>query len=147
MLSYARAGRRDEAQRVIETAIAPRGTPADVRRAWEALVKEGRRDVEERIGKGDLAGAIPLLEQLIAQSVQSPNPEQRAELTARLADVRQVLDYNRFVERYNRAMELAGRDPQAAIAILEDLVATTREPGQVEQAKKVLASLKAERRR
>jgi tetratricopeptide (TPR) repeat protein len=144
VLAYARTGQRDRAQEVIDHVLAVHGTPDEVQRARAALIQEKRRDVEDLIGKGDLEKAAALLEGLAAQS---PTPEQRADLLSRLADVRQVLDYNRFVDRYNQAVTLAGRDPEAAIAILEDLVATTREPGQVEQAKKILESLKAERRR
>jgi tetratricopeptide (TPR) repeat protein len=144
VLAYARSGKRDRAQDVIEHTLVPHGTPDEVRRARSALVQEERREVEELIGKGDLTTATTRLEGLLARAA---TPEQRAELAARLEDVRQVLAYNRFVDRYNHAMEIAGRDPQGAIAILEDLVATTREPGQLEQARRVLESLKSERKR
>jgi tetratricopeptide (TPR) repeat protein len=144
VLAYARTGRRERAQEVIDHVLAVHGKPDEVQRARAALVQEKRHDVEDLIGKGNLEQAAALLEQLAAQS---PTPEQKAGLLSRLADVRHVLEYNRFVDRYNQAIELAGRDPKGAIAILEDLVATTREPGQVEQARKVLESLKAERRR
>jgi Tfp pilus assembly protein PilF len=144
ILAYARSGQRDRAEAMIDQVLAVHGQPDEVQRARTALVQEKRRDAEDLIGKGDLEKAAALLEQL---AEQSPTPEQRADLLYRLTDVRHVLEYNRFVDRYNQAMTLAGRDPKAAIALLEDLVATTREPGQVEQAKKVLESLKAERRR
>jgi tetratricopeptide (TPR) repeat protein len=142
-LAYARTGQRDRAQEIIDHVLAVHGTPDEVQRARAALIQEQRRDAEDLIEKSDLEHAAALLEQLAAQS---PSPDQKTALLARLADVRHVLAYNRFVGRYNKAMELAGRNPKAAIAILEDLVATTSEPGQLEQAKKVLASLKAERR-
>jgi len=142
-LAYARTGQRDRAQEIIDHVLAAHGTPDEVQRARAALIQEKRRDVEDLIEKSDLEGAAALLEQLAAQS---PTPDQKTALLARLDEVRHVLAYNRFVGRYNQAMELAGRDPKAAIAILEDLVATTSEPGQLEQAKKVLASLKGERR-
>jgi tetratricopeptide (TPR) repeat protein len=142
-LAYARSGQRDRAQEIIDHVLAVHGTPDELQKARAALIQEKRRDVEDLIEKSDLEGAAALLEQLAAQS---PAPEQKTALLTRLDEVRHVLAYNRFVGRYNKAMELAGRDPKAAIAILEDLVATTSEPGQLEQAKKVLASLKGERR-
>ncbi|HEY2738623.1 MAG TPA: tetratricopeptide repeat protein [Thermoanaerobaculia bacterium] len=141
-LAYARSGQRDRAQEIIDHVLAVHGTPDEVQKARAALIQEKRRDVEDLIEKSDLEGAAALLDQLTAQS---PTPEQKTALLARLDEVRHVLAYNRFVGRYNKAMELAGRDPKAAIAILEDLVATTSEPGQLEQARKVLASLKGER--
>lgn len=143
MLVCARTGRRDRAQDILDHVIALRGTPDELRRAQAALIQEQRRDAEELIGHGDLAQAAARLQELAAQS---PTPEQRADLQSRLDEVRNVLEYNRFVDRYNQAMELAGRDPKAAIAILQDLIATTREPGQVDQAKKALDSLRGEGR-
>lgn len=144
VLAYARTGQRDKAEELIDRVLAVHGTPEEVVRARAALVQEKRRDVEEMIGKGDLAQAVPRLEELVAQS---PTPEQRADLEGRLDEVRHVLEYNRFVDRYNQALRISGSDPRGAIAILEELVATTREPGQLDQARKVLESLKAERRR
>lgn len=143
LLLCARTGRRDRAQEILDHVIAVRGTPDDLRRAQSALIQEQRRDIEELIGQGDLEQAATRLEALAAQS---PTAEQRADLQSRLDDVRHVLDYNRFVDRYNHAMQLAGRDPKAALAILEDLIATTREPGQVEQAKKAVEALRGEGR-
>jgi Flp pilus assembly protein TadD len=143
MLAYARSGQRERAAEMIDRVLAVHGTPDEVRRARAALIQERRKDAEDIIGKGDLESAAALLDELAAAA---PTPEQKAELLGRLADVRHVLDYNRFVDRYNHAMRIAGSDPKAAIAILEELVATTAEPGQLEQARKVLASLKAERR-
>jgi tetratricopeptide (TPR) repeat protein len=144
VLAYARTGQRERAEEVIDHVLAVHGKPDEVQRARAAVVQEQRRDAEELIGQGELEQAAALLERLVAQS---PTLEQKTDLVSRLDDVRHVLEYNRFVGRYNQAMELAGRDPKGAIAILEELVATTREPGQLEQAKKVLESLKAERRR
>ena len=139
LLLCARTGHRDRAQEILDRVIALRGTPEDLRRAQSALLQEQRRDVEELIGQGELEQAAARLEELAAHS---PTPEQRADLQSRLEDVRHVLDYNRFVDRYNQAMQLANRDLQGALAILEDLIATTREPGQVEQAKKAVESLR-----
>jgi tetratricopeptide (TPR) repeat protein len=143
MLVCARTGRMERAQEVRDHVIAPRGTPEDLRRAQVALLQEQRHDIEELIGQGDLLQAADRLAALVDQS---PTPDLKAELQSRLEEVRHVIEYNRFVDRYNEAMHLAGRDPQAAIAILEDLIATTREPGQLEQAKKVLASLREDGR-
>jgi len=144
VLACARSGRRDRAQEVIDHVLAVHGSPEELQKARAALVNEQRRDAEDLIGKGDLAKAAALLAELAQQPAATS--EQKADLLGRLADVRHVLDYNSFVDRYNQAIELAAREPEAAIAILEELVATSREPGQVEQAKRVLESLKAERR-
>jgi len=144
VLACARSGRRDRAQEVIDHVLAVHGSAEQVQKARAALVNEQRRDAEDLIGKGDLKKAAALLAEVVQQPAATP--EQKADLLARLADIRQVLDYNSFVDRYNQAIEIASREPEAAIAILEELVATSREAGQVEQAKKVLESLKAERR-
>jgi tetratricopeptide (TPR) repeat protein len=145
VLSYARSGQRARAREVIDRVLARHGTAEEVRRARAALVQEGRREAEERVGRGDLAGAAARLQELLDEPA-SATPEQRAELLGRLDDIRHVAEYNRFVDRYNEALGLAGSDPRKAIAILEELVATTREPGQLDQARKVLESLKSERR-
>jgi len=140
VLSYARNGQGARAEEVIDHALAVHGTPDEVLRARAALIQEGRREAEDLIGGGHLREAAARLEELASKAA---TPEQRMELQARLAEVRDVLDYNRFVDRYNHAMEIAGKDPQGAIAVLEDLVATTHEPGQVEQARQALESLRA----
>jgi tetratricopeptide (TPR) repeat protein len=139
LLAAARSGRMDRAQEVLDRVIAVRGTPDDLLRAQTALIQEKRRGIEDLIGQGDLQQAAKRLEDLIAQA---PTTDQKTDLQNRLDEVRHVIDYNRFVDRYNEAMRLAGSDPKAAIVILEDLVATTREPGQIEQAKRVLESLR-----
>jgi len=113
-----------------------------VQRARAALIQEKRRDVEDLIGKSDLEGAAR--SSTARRTVSITRPESRPPRPPRRGPPCPRLQ--RFVGRYNKAMELAGRDPKAAIAILEELVATTSEPGQLEQAKKVLESLKAERR-
>jgi tetratricopeptide (TPR) repeat protein len=139
LLAAARSGRMDRAQEVLDRVIAVRGTPDDLLRAQTALLQEKRRGIEDLIGQGDLPQAAARLEELIAQA---PTPDQKTALQSRLDEVRGAIDYNRFVDRYNEAMRLAGSDPKAAIAILEDLVATTKEPGQVAQAKRALESLR-----
>jgi hypothetical protein len=59
-----------------------------------------------------------------------------------MSEIRQVIDYNRFVEEYNRAINLANRgDYAGAIAILEPLAQSTKAPSQQEMAKRLLTRL------
>jgi hypothetical protein len=67
----------------------------------------------------------------------------RAGIEARLDEIGRAANFNVFVERYNQAVELANRgNVEGALAILEPLLATTRDPVQVERARSLIGHLR-----
>ena len=62
----------------------------------------------------------------------------------RIAQVREVLEFNRFVEQYNEAVRLTNQGKhKEALAVLEPLVRTTKNPDQARQAQDMLERIKA----
>jgi tetratricopeptide (TPR) repeat protein len=144
-LAYARAGQTARAQELIDRVLVPQGTPEQVESAREGLLDEERRRAEELIDAQKLAEALPVLE---AVKAKTSRPQRRTEIEQRIEEVRRVLSFNTFVERYNQAVELAnrGKVPEA-VAILEPLVQTTQDPTQVERARTLLERLRPVRKR
>lgn len=144
MLMRLRNGKTREAEALIDGVIAVEGGPAEAERARSAWIEELRGTAERRLGQGDLEGALPLLEELAAKAAGP----QRESLQRRRDEVREVLAYNRFGERYDEAARLAeqGRWDEA-IRILEDLAANAPTPGQADQARKMLDEIRRMLRR
>lgn len=140
-ISYAQNGQRDKALRLIDRMVAARAEPHYVENAREALLGDTHRRAEELIGQQKPEEAIPLLEEVRDRTAR---PERKAEIERRIADVREVLEFNRFVDRYNEAVRLAnGGNHKGAVAILEPLVRTTKNPDQARQAREMLERLRA----
>jgi tetratricopeptide (TPR) repeat protein len=139
-LVYTQTGQREKAQTLSDKLLANR--PELAEKVREAMQTGEWKEIEEGlVSQGKLAEAVPRLEELLPRMT---NPERRAALQSRLEEIRNVLDYNSFGERYNRAVDFlnAGKDAEA-IAILEELAAKTRNPGQAAEAKKLLEKVKA----
>ncbi|MFY9824734.1 MAG: DUF1570 domain-containing protein [Thermoanaerobaculia bacterium] len=140
VLAYARTGHRDQAAELIEHVLAPRADPDEVLSVREALLDEDYRRAEELVSQQKAAAALPLLERV---RDETRRPERRRKLELRIDEIQMALDFNRFVTGYNQAVELANRgDVQGAVAVLEPLAATVRDPVQAEQARNLLAKLK-----
>jgi tetratricopeptide (TPR) repeat protein len=140
-LAYARTGQRAKAEALIERVLAREAEPQAVADAREALLDEDRRAAEELLGQQKLLEAIPLLEAVLAKT---RDPGRKAATEVRLEEVRRALDYNRFVEQYNQAVNLANQgNTKGAIAILEPLIETVKDPNQAEQGRALLGRLKA----
>ncbi|HEY0512006.1 MAG TPA: tetratricopeptide repeat protein [Thermoanaerobaculia bacterium] len=143
-LAYARTGQPAKAEELLERVLIPHASPEEVENVREALLDEEQRQAEGLIDDGKVAAALALLEQV---RTKTGRPERRATVTRRIDEIRQALNYNTFVERYNQAVELATRgDVRQAIAILEPLLATTEDPAQVERARALIARLKPPRK-
>jgi cytochrome c-type biogenesis protein CcmH/NrfG len=139
---YARTGQRPKAQKLIDEVLLPRKRLDYVEETREALLDGEWQEIEkELVQAGKLAEAAPRLEALLARMQAS---ERRDTLQRRIDEIHTVLDYNGFADRYNRAIDFlnAGKDAEA-MAILEELAARTRNPGQAEQARKLLDKVKA----
>jgi tetratricopeptide (TPR) repeat protein len=139
-IAYAQAGQRQKTEELIERMIAARAPSHYAENAREALIEEDHRQAEELVGQQKLEEALPLLEQV---RDRTQRPEKRTALEARIAEIRNVIEFNRFADRYNEAVRLANRgDRKGAIAVLEPLVETTKNPDQVRQAREMLESLR-----
>jgi tetratricopeptide (TPR) repeat protein len=142
---YARTGERQKAEALIAVVLASRAEPEMVESAREALLDEDYIRAEELVGAQRLEEALPLLEQIRTKTTRETR---RATLTARIAEVRAALAFNRFVDLYNQAVALANKgDVRGAVAILEPLVETTENPAQAEQARRLLDRLKEPERK
>jgi tetratricopeptide (TPR) repeat protein len=140
-ISYAQSGEREKALRLIDRMIAARAEPHYVENTREALLNDTHRRAEQLIGQQKAEEAIPLLEEVRDKTVR---PDRKAEIERRIAEIRQTLEFNRFVEGYNEAVRLAnGGNHKGAIAILTPLVQTTKNPDQARQAREMLERLKA----
>lgn len=143
---YARTGQQAKAEELIEKTLIPHKRPDLVESAREAVFLGAWEKIEdESIKPGKLAEALPQLEALLPQAASLDRSE---DLQWRIDEIRNVLDYNSFGDRYNRAIDYlnAGKDAEA-IALLEDLAAKTRNPGQAEEARRLLEKVKAGPRR
>lgn len=141
-LLYAQTGQRDKAQELIDKVLVPRKRLDYAEKARQAMLLGEWQEIEKQLVQtGNLAEAAPRLEALLARMQPS---ERRDTLQRRLDEIHGALDYNGFADRYNRAIDFlnAGKDAEA-IAILEELSTKTRNPGQAEQARKLLEKVKA----
>ena len=79
---------------------------------------------------------------------KTSRPQRRDQLELRIDEIQHALNFNAFVERYNQAVELANQgDVKGAVAILEPLLTTTRDPTQVERARTLIERLRPPRKK
>jgi len=139
-IAYARTGQEQKAEALIEGVLAPRAEPELVANAREALLDQDYIRAEDLVDGEKLEEAIPLLEKIRARTSRE---SRRAEMAARIAEIREAQNFNHFVDRYNEAVALANKgDVKGAVAILEPLVEATRDPVQVERARTLIQRLK-----
>lgn len=139
-IAYARAGQREKAEALIENVLVPRAEPEMIANAREALVDEDYAHAEDLVAEGKLDEALPILQQLRDRTSLT---SRKTEITARITEIHEAQSFNRFVDGYNQAIELANRgDVRGAIAILEPLIETTQDPTQVERARSLVQRLK-----
>ena len=105
-IAYARTGQREKAEALIENVLAPRAEPEMISNAREALVDEDYARAENLVGEGKLDEALPILEQLRGRTSLTSRKE---DLEARITEIREAQSFNRFVDGYNQAVDLANR--------------------------------------
>lgn len=139
-IAYARTGRRQKAEDLIEKVLVPQGKPDTVRNAREALLDGDHARAEDLVSEGKLVEALALLEQTRAKTTSEIR---RQTLTQRIDEVRHAMSYNQFVDRYNQAVALANKgDVKGAAAILGPLAESTEDPMQAQKAKDLLNRLR-----
>ena len=139
-LAYAEAGDRPRAEELIEKILVPRA-PDLVEDARDAVLLGERRQIEKLIDEGKLAEAVPQLEALLPRA---HTDRRREELRRRVEEVRYALNYDQFGDGYNRAIEyISAGNSKAAIELLEDLISTTMDAGQLQEAEELLARAQA----
>lgn len=139
-IAYARTGQRQKAEDLIAKVLVPLGKPEMVENAREALLDEDHSRAEDLIGDSKLTEALAILEQVRAKT---KSDIRRQTLTQRIDEVRRVLSYNQFVDRFNEAVALANKgDVKGATAILEPLAEATEDPNQAQKAKDLLNRLR-----
>lgn len=139
-VAYARTGQREKAEALIENVLVPRAEPEMIANAREALVDEDYARAETLVSEYKFDQALPLLEQLRERTSLS---DRKVEIAARITEIREAQNFNRFVDGYNQAVDLANRgDVRGAIAILEPLIETTQDPTQVERARSLVQRLR-----
>lgn len=139
-IAYARTGQRQKAEALIENVLVPRAEPEMIANAREALVDEDYARAENFVSQGQLDEALSVLEQLRDRTSLS---SRKVEITARITELREAQNFNRFVDGYNQAIDLVNRgDVRGAIAILEPLIETTEDPMQVERARSLVQRLR-----
>jgi tetratricopeptide (TPR) repeat protein len=138
VMGYARSGERDRAAKLIETEIAPR-LPAQVQRAWQAWVSESIDEVNRLIAAQKLEEALPIGEEIVRRA---PADLTRS-MAGEMAELRRVVDHNRFAKRYNEAVALLREQKvEEAHAILQELVSTTQDPEDTAMARKLAEEVK-----
>jgi Flp pilus assembly protein TadD len=139
-IAYARTGQTQKAEALIEGVLVPRAEPDLIENAREALLDQDSIRAEDLVDREKLEEAIPLLERIRARTSRE---SRRAQMAARIEEIREAQNFNHFVDRYNEAIALANRgDVKGAVAILEPLVEVTRDPVQVERARTLIQRLK-----
>ncbi len=139
-IAYARTGHRQKAEDLIAKVLTPQGKPEMVENAREALLDEDHRRAEDLISDSKLTEALAILEQVRAKT---KSDIRRQALSQRIDDLRRVLSYNQFVDRFNEAVALANKgDVKGATAILEPLAEATEDPNQAQKAKDLLSRLR-----
>lgn len=115
-----------------EPVVAPR--PAPTPRPTSPTVAE-LESLNRYLADADFEGAARFLEELRVRT----SAEQRLWVDSKLREVRRAVEYNRFVEAYNRAVTLynAG-DYSRAIAVLEELLSGLEEGPDAAAARQLL---------
>lgn len=143
MLAYARTGQKQKAEEVIDRVIAAHGTPEEAEHARAAWANEVHAEAELLLQAEKLEEALPILE----EAARKGNAEQRARIGDRIAEIKRVIAYNRFADRYNEALELSRQmKDKEAIAILKELIVEAPTPNQADQARWLLKQLESVKR-
>lgn len=138
ILAYARLGQRDRAAELIEKEVVPRGSPEEIRRAWQAWVNGAGMQAGTLLEHGKLEEAVPILQELARRAPT----EHTVQVREQLAEVERALAYNAFVRRYNEGVALANDGKlEEARAIFQELTAKPPTPEQAESVRKLIEEI------
>ncbi len=142
---YARAGRRDAAQRLFDGYLSARARSADLDRARAQLVRMDVERAGKLLAEGDLDAAAELVERLAARTVGGGD---QADVDAQIRLLRRAIEDRRFGARFKEALDrLNAGEPEAAVTLLEQLSAQGLEDRHGKRVRAVLEQIREERER
>lgn len=138
---YVRAGRRADAAKLVQTAIAPGSKPEIVARAKEMLLYADVKEIEQLLDKDKRAEAVTLAKGVLAQTTDASLKEY---LTGLLGQIEAMGAVDAAVKRLNEATEKANAGKFAeALAIVDETLPTITDQEMLARAKEFRAQLAA----
>ncbi len=142
---YARAGRREAAQRVLDGYLALRAEPADIVRARGHLAAMDLERAGELLAAGRLDEAEEILDRLQALVAGGNLASDFEEL---LLGFRVAVEDRRFDARFSQVTaRLNAGEPEVAVNMLEELIAEGLEARHGERARSLLDQVRGQRER
>ncbi len=123
---YARNGERSKAQDLVERVLRRSGNRQAFETGQEILLESDLKLAEGLVNKGDIDAGIAIIKNVQAKTQNATLKRQLGEHLARIEETR---TFNRQIETYNRAVDLANRrDYRKAAAMLEKLAFEVKDP-------------------
>jgi len=122
---YARSGERAKAQDIVERVLRRSGTRQAFETGQEILLESDLKLAEELVNKGDVDAGVAIIKDVQAKTENAALKRQLGEHLERIEEAR---TFNRQVETFNHAVDLANRqDYRKAAAILETLASEVKD--------------------
>jgi tetratricopeptide (TPR) repeat protein len=130
IIGYVRSGQKDRAAGMIESDFTPSLRPV----AWDTWSDEMSQQANRLLVEQKGEEALAILEEITHRA-----PADRTRKAAgQLAEIRPVVEHNRFIRRYNEAVALLqAQKVKEAHTILQELVAKAPSPEDAEKARKL----------
>jgi tetratricopeptide (TPR) repeat protein len=134
IIAYVRSGQKGRAAGMIESDCTPGLRPV----AWDTWIDEMSQQANRFLSEQKGEEALAILEEITRRA-----PADRTQkAAAQLAEIRPVVEHNRFIRRYSEAAALLqAQKVQEAHVILQELAATAPNPEDAEKARKLAAEV------
>jgi len=133
---YARSGERSKAQDIVERVLRRSGNRQAFETGQEILLESDLKRAEELVNKGDVDAGVAIIKDVQAKTQNAALKRQLGEHLERIEETR---TFNRQVETFNHAVELANRqDYRKAAAILETLAGEVKDSKLLQQTETLL---------
>jgi tetratricopeptide (TPR) repeat protein len=137
---YARGGRRDTAQELVDTVLSRSDDPAVRAAGREVLFRADLDEASARAARGEVEAGLLILKGLQASA---PTPALEAEVRDRLRSLQNHAGRQREADLFNQAAEKARRqEVDEAVRLLESLLATATDKEVIERARGLLTQLR-----